>query len=507
MNPIQINRNWIDKCISYLDPVRGLKRDRARMAQNVTDQYLRKYEASASGKRTSGWSTSGGSANAEIGPAIHRVRDRSRDLVRNNPYAGSAIGIIESNMVGTGIIGHAKSLSDSKAQSYLKTVGAWKDWCESTDCDVDGLHNFYGLQALAVRAIAEGGECVVVRKWRKKSENYNIPVPFQIQVLEGDYIDTLRNVDLPETGGYILQGVEFDKSGRRVAYWLWSIHPGEVLISVRNRLVSKRVPAEDVKHLYRVDRAGQVRGIAWGAPCVIRLRDFDEYEDAQLMRQKIAACFSAFVGDMEMPADATAAKQKFPEELSPGTVEILPPGKSITFPNVPQVNDEGHSLRVLRGIAKGYGVSYEALSGDLSNVNFSSGRMGWLEMNRNINKWTWLMFIPRFCNPVFQWFLQAADLQGFAIDGITGVWTPPKREMIDPTKEVSAKVNEIRGGLTSLQEAMRENGFIPEDLFAEIKQDADTLDKLGLKLDCDPRYIAGGGNAQMSQGGSNNEKP
>lgn len=505
MKPPKIQRTLLDKFISYVDPVRGIKRDKARFAQGYVDQMLRKYDGAAVSDRISGWNTQGTSANAENGPALAKLRDRSRDLVRNNPYAGRAISVIESNVIGTGILGQAKS--DSQAQAYLKTMGAWKDWCESTDCDADGLNNFYGLQALAIRAVAEGGEALIVRKWRRGSDGYNIPVPFQVQVFEGDYIDTQRTEEL-QGGGFILQGIEFDKQGRRVAYWLWTVHPGEVFLSVRNRLRSVRVLAEDVLHLYRIDRAGQIRGVPWGASCVVRLRDFDEYEDAQLMRQKIAACFSAFVQDIEMPSDAIGAEKKFAQELSPGAVEILPPGKTITFPNVPQVNDDGHAMRVLRGIAMGFGVTYESISGDLSNVNFSSGRMGWIEMQRNISKWQWLMFIPRFNNPIFSWFKQAAELQGFRTDGVRPVWTPPKREMIDPTKEVPAKVNEIRGGLISLSEAIRENGYIPEELFAEIKEDADTLDKLDLKLDCDPRYMARGGNAQSmsnDQGGSGND--
>jgi lambda family phage portal protein len=497
MKPITLKRNWLDSVISYFHPTSGLQRDRARLAQQLVGQMSRKYDAGSSASRLGGWSTpSSGSANSEIGPALHRVRERSRDLVRNNPYAGRAVSTIESNVVGTGIIGQLKAPDGSMAQKFMKTMGAWKDWCESTDCDSDGLHNLYGLQALAIRTVVESGEALIIRKWRRKSDGYDIPVPFQIQVLEGDYIDTARNEPL-RSGGYILQGIEFDQRGRRVAYWLWDVHPGEVLISMKAKLLSSRVSVDDVQHLYRVDRPGQVRGIPWGAPCVIRLKDFDDYEDAQLMRQKIAACFSAFVGDMEMPTDATAAAGKFAEELSPGTVEILPPGKTITFPNIPQVSDEGHASRVLRGIAMGYGVTYESISGDLSNVNFSSGRMGWIEMARNISKWQWLLFMPRFNTPVAKWFLQAANIQGYATEGVSFSWTPPKREMIDPTKEIPAKRDEIRSGLTSLSEAIRENGFIPEELFAEIKQDADTLDKLGLKLDCDPRNIAAGGTAQF----------
>lgn len=501
MSNSTVKSNWLDSVVSYFNPVAGLRRRQARMAQEV----LRKYEGASAGRRTGGWTTSGGgSANTEIGPALSRVRERVRDLVRNNPYAGRAISLIESNTIGTGILGQVSVSEDAKRTAKLS--GLWKDWCYSTDADADGLHDFYGLQALTMRTVAESGEALVVRRWRRLSDGYRIPVPMQIQILEGDYIDTSKEGPLAD-GAYILQGIEFNKRGRRVAYWLWNQHPGERILSTKKMLQSERVPATDIRHVFRADRAGQVRGISWGSPCVIRLRDFDEYEDAQLLRQRIAACFSAFVQDMEMPIDSASAKEKFLDKLEPGAIEILPPGKEITFPNMPTVNDDGHSARVLRAIAMGFGVTYEALTGDLSNVNFSSGRMGWIEFQRNIEKWRWLMFIPRFCFPVYGWFLEAAAAIGAETEGAQVVWTPPRREMIDPTKEVPAKRDEIRSGLISLSEAIRENGRVPEELFAEISKDQHTLDQLKLILDCDPRHISRGGNAQspvQGEGGQPN---
>jgi lambda family phage portal protein len=505
---VAMKSNWIDSVVGYFSPVAGVRRQKARLAQAYIEHHTRKFEAAAGGRRTDGWKTSGGSSvNAEIGPALHIVRDRTRDLSRNNPYAKRAVSGITANLVGTGIIVQA---SGDREKQVANANALWRDWSESTDCDADGLHDFAGLQSLAFKTAVESGESLVVRKWRKKSDGYQIPVPFQIQVLEGDYIDTAKTMQIDT--GWILQGVEFDQKGRRVAYWLFTQHPGEQLLNFKKGLVSQRVPARDVRHLFRVDRAGQVRGMPWGAACVIRLRDFDEYEDAVALRMKIAACFSAFVRDLEAPTDDAAAKNSMSDKLEPGAIEILPPGKTVEFPNMPAVNDDGHSIRSLRAIAMGYDVTYELLSGDLSNVNFSSGRMGWIEFHRNIEQWRWHMFIPRFCAPVWGWFKEAAEMVGADLEGTRPTYTPPRREMIDPTKEVPATRDEARAGLKSLSEAIREQGRIPAEVFKEMKQDADTLDKLGLKLDSDPRYLARGGTAQAvstassSTGGGNAEE-
>ena len=488
-------KHWIDSAIGFFSPEAEYRRTHFRRATAI----LRKYEAASSGRRTAGWKGLGGtSANAEIGPALHRVRDRVREQVRNNPYAGSAVSEIESSVVGTGILSTAEVSGGGRLQDRFR--GLWRDWCDSTDCDVDGVNNLYGLQALMQRTVAESGECLVVRRFRKKTDGYKLSVPLQIQVLEGDFIDTSKEASL-ENGGMIVQGVEFDSKGRRVAYWLWNQHPGDrTFLNGKSGILSERVDAKDILHLYRVDRAGQVRGISWGAPCVVRLHDLDTYEDAQLLRQRIAASFAGYVRDMEMPDGSAQAEQAFPSSIEAGAIEILPPGKTIEFPNLPQVSNDGHTERVLRSIAVGWGVTYEGISGDWSRVNYSSARMAMIKFKRNVTKWQWQLFIPRACIPIFHWFVEACDVGlGLPVSSsdTRAIWTPPRFELIDPTKEIPAIITGIRGGLQSLPEAMREQGFDPETQLAEIKAFNDKLDKLGIILDSDPRRVMQSGILQQ----------
>lgn len=485
--------NWIDSAISYLSPEAGFRRMQFRRAQD----QVRKYEAATLGRRNTTWSRST-SANAEIGPSLHRVRDRVRDLVRNNPYATKAVSELESAIIGTGIMSTINASGAGKLQDRLR--GLWKDWAESTDCDVDGLHNFYGLQAMAIRSVVEGGEALIIRKWRKKSDGYRIPVPFQIQVLEGDFIDTWKDAQL-DNGGFIRQGVEYDAQNRRVAYWIWNQHPGDnFLVNLKSGTVSQRVDAKDVIHLFRVDRAGQVRGISWGAPCVLRMQDLDAYEDAQLLRQRIAACFAAFVRDIEMPVDLVSVKQQFPEKIEAGAIEILPQGKTIEFPNLPQVSNDGHAERVLRSIAAGWQVPYEILTGDFSHVNYSSYRAAMISFKRNVSKWQWLTIIPRFNVPVHRWFVEACDVGlGLPVSSSNtqALYTTPRFELMDPSKEYPAIVTALRAGLLTQPEAIREQGYDPDDQIKEIADFNKKLDQMGIILDSDPRRVMKAGILQQ----------
>ncbi|MDZ4678405.1 MAG: phage portal protein [Oligoflexia bacterium] len=482
--------NFLDKAISFVSPTVGVRRARARLLEKtLSDFSKRKYEGATSSHRTGGWLTSNTSANAETHGILPRLRDRSRDLVRNNPYASRAIQIISANTIGTGIIPNAKSKNQNQS---LKISGLWKKWAETTECDADGVNDFYGLQTLVMRTIAESGE-VLVRRRRRFSQD-KTTVPFQLQILEPDFIDTFREGKISNSGNYIIQGIEFDVLGRRVAYYLYKEHPGNNALVTSFGLQSSRVDASEILHLYRVDRPGQVRGVPWSAPIMLKLRDFDEFEDAQIVRQKIAACFAAFIRDIETPVDLTSAQTSLGDKIEPGAIEALPPGKDITFPNPPQLSDYAQfSSITLHAIAIGFGIPYEALTGDLSQVNFSSGRMGWLEFQRNIEQWRWNLIIPRFCDPIWQWFLEAASLLGNDITGIVATWTPPRREMIDPAKEVSATRDAIRSGLLTQSEAIRQQGYDPEQQFEEMNQDNQRLDSLGLILDSDPRKTSQAG--------------
>jgi len=497
-----MKKNLIDQVVSYFSPESGAKRAKARMIEQVVTDRLtskRKYEGASSGRRTDGWFTMSTSANAETRKAVSKLRDRSRDLVRNNPYAAKAIEVIEGNVVGTGIMLQIKDKSKGRADRFQN---AWKQWAESTECDVNGVHNFYGIQALAMRAIAESGEVLIRRVFVQGQA-----IPIQLQILEPDHLDSSKN-GVTAQSGIASQGVQYDLQGRITGYWIFPTHPGDSSSVTGGSLKSIFVSAQDLRHIYRVDRPGQSRGVPWAAGVIIRMQDLDEYMDATVVKQKVSAAWAAFVKEPDgFQTDPSGAQTSISEKMEPGSIEILPPGKDIVFPTMPTTNDfGGFTAEILHSIAAGFGVTYESLTGDYSKVNFSSGRMGWLEFHRNVEKWRWQMVIPRACDPVFKWFLEAALIAGVDSMPPTGrVWTPPRREMIDPSSEYSSMVTAIRSGLSTQSESLRELGLDPDEVFEEIKRDNEKFDKLGLILDSDPRKVMKAGIVQTYVSNSKGE--
>ncbi len=488
--------NLIDNFLGLFNPEAALKRQRARMAMNILNEQARKFEAAGRGRRTNGWPTYDGSANTETAIDLKALRARARHMVRNNAYANRAIRTIVNNTVGTGILPQPMSASTARVNKFKNR---WRQWAETKACDYYGRHNMYGLQRLAMRAVAESGECIVLKR---RTGPFNL----QLQVLEADFLDHGKNVTQLSGGGYITQGVEFDKDDKIVGYWLFDRHPGEF-----GNYNSQRRPAEDVVHLFEMLRPGQVRGVPFGVSAMLRLKDYDDYEDAEVVRQKIAACFAAFVHDAD-PASAVDANNDGDEleRMEPGLISHLGAGKTITFASPPTTNNyDDFSRKILQGIAASYGITYEAMTGDLSNVNFSSGRMGWLEMSRQVSDWQHNMLIPTLCDTVLNWFLDVSVIAtGFSRGDLYVMWTPPRREMIDPLKETDALQAQVRNGFKSWSEAVREQGYEPDEVIAEMKADAEKFDSAKLVLDSDPRQeakLAKSKAAGNGQGGNNLE--
>ena len=183
----------------------------------------------------------------------------------------------------------------------------------------------------------------------------------------------------------MLQGIEFDALGRRRAYWLYPTHPGDG----RGALVSHRVPADRVLHLFERLRPGQVRGVPWFAPVMLKLRDLDAYDEAELVRKKIEACFAAFVTGVQdeetLGKARTEADGSRIETFEPGMIEYLEPGRDVKFAAPSASGGYAEYMRMqLHAIAAGVGLTYELLTGDLSQVNYSSIRAGLIEFRRRM---------------------------------------------------------------------------------------------------------------------------
>jgi lambda family phage portal protein len=475
--------HWLDQATLTVAPRWTFRRMRARAAAEV---LARHYEAASVGRRTQDWYRSASDVNAVSAMALDRVRDVARDMVRNDPYAASALDTIVDHVVGWGIVGSASK--DASKAVRAKTDALWKRWAETTACDADNRQDLSGLQKQIMRTVVTDGECLIRRRWRRPEDG--LPIPMQLQLLEPDFLDTLRPDTVTENGHRIIQGVEFDLIGRRVAYYLFREHPGAQIVGSRSFGTSDRIPASEVLHVFKQTRNGQARAVSWFAPVILTMKDFAKYQDAALMKQLVAACLAVVTSDIDGSAPSlgtTTTEHPQIDKLEPGMILNVPPGRSVSVVDPPTINEHAaYSQSVLRAIATGIGISYEDLTGDYQGMPYSAARMSRIRAWARVEGWRWQMLIPQFCDPVWGWFLEAAQVMGLEA-APPAMWTAPPAPMIDPSAEGLAYQRNIRSGIITQSEALRERGYDPDAIFEEMADDNKKIDRLGLILDSDAR--------------------
>lgn len=471
--------NILDRAILWVAPKAGAD----RLANRVRAQMVQSaFDGASTSHRNANRRYRPGDANSAVLSGAKRLRYAARDLARNNPLASRGFSVLTSNVIGTGIIPSVAGMRSSKTRDGLQAIV--NAHCDTPMIDAAGRQNLYGLEATAFHAAVQDGEALMVR--RRATSKEGLPLPFQISVLESDFFDD-RVHGRQANGNLAIEGIEFNANGKAIAYHLYDRHPGDV--TWHSALNSTRYDAADVVHLYRIDRPGQAKGVSWIAPVIVRLGDFEDTKDAYILRQKIAACFAAFVTKNDMAGaptdtgDKTAAGNWI-ETLEPGMIERLQPGETVTFGTPPVVADLEAFFRVNgRDIAAGLGITYEALTGDLSGVNFSSGRMGWLEMYRNIAAWTEHMVLPQMCHKIGQWVLDGLRLVAKVPAETSIGWTPPRREMIDPANELKAAAQATKDGLGTRSRFLRSQGYDPELVDKERAEELGREAELGLVYD------------------------
>lgn len=489
--------NPLDRTIAWFAPRYGLQRERARAQIGMLRQS---YDGAKTGRRTSGWTAGGTSANSEIAGARSKLIARSRDLIRNNPHILNAKRTVRLYSVGTGI----ELQLDDPAWQRL-----WDDWIGAAD--VGGTLDFYGQQALAAATIFESGSVLLRARGRRPEDG--LRVPLQIEMLEPDFLDATRDASR-DGGGYIQEGIEFDRLGRRIGYWIHPVHPGEIGSAFWARSTnneSRFVPADRVSHAFTCDRPGQVTGVPWPHSVIIKSRDLSDYEDAELFRKKIEACNVGAVtqagGVMGnplggIPGDATTGSgpgetggSPRPEQFEPGMFFYFGPGEDVTF-NDPKGNTayESYTKTAQKAIGAGMGVPYDKLTGDLSEANFSSLKAGSNQFEALMDSFRWLTLIPRVCDPVLQWFFESAELSRSAPGPRPEYeWQPPPYPEVDPQKEAMARLIDTRSGVKTMPEIIRSRGGDPRRQVEQIKEWNDQLDAAGIVLDSDPRQVTRAG--------------
>lgn len=457
------------------------------------DEVQNRYDGASSGRRMGSWNAPSTGPNKAIS-ALQVLRNRSRDAVRNEWQAASALRVMVSNLVGTGIIPRPKTTDEALKQ---KLTALWDEWVQIADAD--GLLDYYGMQALATRCRREGGEVFV--RVRARRPEFGMEVPMQIQLLEPEMCPLLDTDNWPgmSSANKMRQGIEFNRMGQRVAYWFYKEHPGDGYQAIGSNDLF-RVSAEYVKHVFKPLRIGQIRGVPEGSVNLAKLRVVTDFDDAVLARQHTANLFTGFVKKNAPTPDGidpitgkaieTDSEGVPMASLEPGTMQELLPGEDVSFANPPEAgtNYADYMRWQTLGLSSGDGVPYELMTGDLRDISDRALRVILNEFYRFCEQEQWQTIIPGLCTWVREQWVKYALIGGVlteaeAVEARRVTWSPQRWRYIHPVQDVQARQMEVSEGFRSRSDVVSELGNDVVEVDTERAADQQREIDLGLAFE------------------------
>lgn len=477
-----------------------------------SDPYAATYGAGgASGfagaqinRLTSSLANWSGSVNADLDTALPILRARARHLAANNEHGKRFLSLVAMNVVGRRNpklqVRAMKDQRDPNKPTVLDKSANdtieihFERWGKKAD--ITGKHkSIYSLMRTLVKAAARDGEGLM-----RVVRNRKLPYGIGLQLLEADRLDDTLNQRL-DNGNTIRQGVEIDTAGRAVAYWIKTAHPGENYMTAMVGV--ERVPASEIIHLFLPERAEQVRGVTWMHAVIIRGSVIHKFEESAVVAAHIGASKIAALERADDAPDATAqmadgtTSAGLSMSVEAGEMFELPPGYKLNSwnPEYPHANFEPFLKACLRGLAAGMDVAAHNLTGDMTEVNYSSARiaeLGEREVWMTLQDW----FIESFAMPIYEEWLASALLLGQITFDISGKALPAERldkflkasrfqgrrwNWVDPSKEADANEKQLANKLTSRTRLAAEQGDEFDDILDELSQEELAIDAAGLK--------------------------
>ena len=479
----------------------------------------RMYANAIPSRTNSGFPSFNTSADAELITSLRNLRSRSRQLVRDAGFAKNAKRIVVNNVIGTGIriqaaVANTRGGLNERVNDAIED--AFADWSHAENCHTGGGVHFHDLERILVGQVFEAGE-VFVRLHRRPFGESKVPLALEIiepeRIVEGYAVPGVL-----EQGAQIRMGIEVDSFRRPLAYWVRDLHPGDIRLDASQADKAERVPAADIIHLKITDRWPQTRGEPWLHAAAGKLQDMNGYSEAEIIAARGSANFMATIETPEA-ADALGDKQpdgSFQMPLEPGSSMRLLPGEKMNFiaPNRPNAALDPFMRFMLREVASAVGVSYESLSRDYSQSNYSSSRLALLD-DRDVWKALQQWFIRSFRVRLHREWLTAA-VMARAIDGVTALdyganmdkfqtvlFRPRGWSWIDPTKEVAAFKEAVKAGFTTVGDVIgaTSGGSDLEDVLRTREGEVEFMKELNLAFDTSPEvYVPAETRGQMVLG-------
>lgn len=444
-----------------------------------------------------------GAINADLDSGLTVLRARARGLCANSEFGRRFLSLVAMNVVGpNGPVLQSRAMAtpstlDKAANDAIEVH--WGRWCKSAD--IARRMSLPHLLRVIVKSVARDGEALV-----RVVRDRNLPYGMALQLLEADRLDESINRRL-NNGNLVRLGVEIDSTLRPVAYYIKTAHPGENFY-IRDRNDIERVDARDLYHLFLVERAEQVRGYTWFHAVLIRANLLHGFEEAAVIAARVGASkMGAFTRKDDGAGQPIANQLADMTDPNTGHLQMnAEPGEFLDLTGMPGVSLEswnpdyphqnfGAFLKAcFDGLASGLDVATHNLSGNMTEVNYSSARIAELaERDAWMTLQQW--FIASLIEPLFRDWLASALIRGditfeesgkalpastFSKFANAARFQPRRWQWVDPKVEVEAAKTQIESRLASRSEIVAQQGRDFDDVIDELAQEDKRIKEAGL---------------------------
>lgn len=436
------------------------------------------------------------------------LRQRSRVLYMASPLAASGIKTNRTNVIGSGLRLRARidaealgldsiknsDIIEEKERQIEREFNLWAS--DKRACDITGVNDFYSMQQLILMSWQLSGDSIILKKYIDPTDLH--PYGLRLHIIESDRVSTPPksktgsvnynfvimdgrplnfNFNVTEgkadNGNTIHDGVEIDKNGAIVAYYVCSTNPN--IAGFFNKPEWIRIPAygEDtglplVYHVMDTERPEQYRGVPYLAQVIEPLLQLRRYTESELMAATVQSFFTAFItteSDPNFNPMNETGDSRFSDpndyEMGPGTINTLLPGENVEFadPKRPATGFELFLKAMCSQIGSALEIPSELLLKQFTS-SYSASRAALLEAWKAFRmRREWI--ISDFNEPVYEaWFAEAVDngridAPGFFDNPLirkawTGsTWIGPSQGQIDPLKEVNAEIKKVEHGFST----------------------------------------------------------